>query len=320
MGIIDKVRGFLWGAEEDLSEQGEGGGEDVATAGYGDKAAQGSAGTPADAKKEGASGAQDMPPLEGTGKAMPSCTDPYPNEEQYLIWRSETCPACSKGYKILSPRSGKVRRLQSEKDLRPVCEGIDILKYNLHFCPECGYSRLSIGGTPNGMSSWQRAALEEQPNESIDQEILQEMFDPDRTGKWAYGSSILLHKASLEQSITLKLTAGEVAYNHLVLAWLYRAMEDAGIEAEDRTFVAENAQHHYEEAFHGMQRALSNEYCPICGMDEATVRLLIAAMAVKLGERGTASQIISGILLERRTPEKIKDRARDLKADLSKQM
>ena len=51
----------------------------------------------------------------------------------------------------------------------------------------------------------------------------------------------------------------------------------------------------------------------MCGMEQNTVDLLIAAMAYNLGKYDYASRFVSSLILSRTVGQNIKKRARDLK-------
>jgi hypothetical protein len=51
----------------------------------------------------------------------------------------------------------------------------------------------------------------------------------------------------------------------------------------------------------------------MCGMDQSTVDLLIAAMAFNLGKYDFSSRFVSSLIVSRTAGPNIKNRARDLK-------
>ena len=61
-------------------------------------------------------------------------------EEDMVFDKSFTCPLCDKEFKAKMVRAGKVRTLESDRDLRPRHENIDTLKYDIIACPYCGYA------------------------------------------------------------------------------------------------------------------------------------------------------------------------------------
>ena len=69
----------------------------------------------------------------------------------------------------------------------------------------------------------------------------------------------------------------------------------------------------YSQAFDGFVKAMSSENYPMCGMEQNTVDLLIAAMAYNLGKYDFASRFVSNLLVSRNVGSNIKNRAYDLK-------
>ena len=69
----------------------------------------------------------------------------------------------------------------------------------------------------------------------------------------------------------------------------------------------------YTQAFEGFVKAMSTENYPMCGMDQSTVDLLIAAMAYNLGKYEYASRFVSELLVSHLASANIKKRASELK-------
>ena len=57
---------------------------------------------------------------------------------------------------------------------------------------------------------------------------------------------------------------------------------------------------------------------PICGMDEATVDYLVAALSAHCGEYEAAVKLLSGVIANREVGARVKERARDIKDDIVK--
>ena len=65
------------------------------------------------------------------------------NEEDLLFDKSYTCPVCDHEFKSRMVRTGKVRLVGADSDLRPRYMGVDSLKYDAILCPKCGYAALN---------------------------------------------------------------------------------------------------------------------------------------------------------------------------------
>ena len=51
-----------------------------------------------------------------------------PDEESFLLDKTVSCPVCDKMFKTKAVKSGRIRRLQPDLDLRPRFEYIDTIK------------------------------------------------------------------------------------------------------------------------------------------------------------------------------------------------
>lgn len=75
-----------------------------------------------------------------------------------------------------------------------------------------------------------------------------------------------------------------------------------------------------ENAYTGFEAAFSKESFPMCGMDEITVSYLLAELARRIGRYEESSRWISRVLISREANERIKNRAREIKELLNKDM
>ena len=65
------------------------------------------------------------------------------SEEDLLFDKSFTCPVCDEEFHSKMVRTGKVKLLSADSDLRPKYQLVDSLKYDALVCPKCGYAALS---------------------------------------------------------------------------------------------------------------------------------------------------------------------------------
>ena len=75
-----------------------------------------------------------------------------------------------------------------------------------------------------------------------------------------------------------------------------------------------------ENAYTGFEAAFSKESFPMCGMDEITVSYLLAELARRIGRYEESSRWISRVLISREANDRIKNRAREIKELLNKDM
>ena len=63
-------------------------------------------------------------------------------EADFLFEKTYVCPVCDKEFHSKKIRTGKVKLLAADTDLRPKYQYVDCLKYDAVVCPHCGYAAL----------------------------------------------------------------------------------------------------------------------------------------------------------------------------------
>jgi hypothetical protein len=237
------------------------------------------------------------------------------SEKEYIFDKKMTCVVCDMPFTTKVLKSSKARRIGSDADLRPRYQNIDILKYGVCSCPNCGYSALH--------SSF--AHISTRQAENVMQTVCTHFMPEDRTGweSYTYEQAIRMHELALQSAEAKLAKDGEKSYLHLLLAWLYRekqAQEENGSAVEqgtreDYTLVAEE---HYKAAFEGFQQAMMNEMFPIGGMDQPTLEYVIAYLAYHFGKLEVAAKMIGSVMTNSSASRNVKDRAYDLKEEIVK--
>ena len=64
-------------------------------------------------------------------------------EAEYLFDKNVECPLCDSTFRTRVVKTGRVRRLESDFDLRPRHPDVDTIKYDVVSCPYCGYTALN---------------------------------------------------------------------------------------------------------------------------------------------------------------------------------
>ncbi len=237
-------------------------------------------------------------------------------EADLIFDKSYTCPVCDKEFKAKTIKTGKVKLISADTDLRPKYQFVDSLKYDAIVCPHCGYSALNRFF--NYMTSSQAKLIKEQISAS---------FKGIRTeGEvFSYDDAIARHKLALVNTIVKKSKLSERAYTCLKTAWLLRGKAEnisADNTGKDRKEVAAQLQKEELEfltnAYEGFLEAFSKEMFPMCGMDENTMTYLVADLARRVGKYEESGRWISKVLISRDANERIKAKARELKELLSK--
>lgn len=231
------------------------------------------------------------------------------DESSFLLDKAIRCTVCDKVFKTKMVNS-RVKRLEPDLDLRPRYEHIDTLKYNTKSCPYCGYT--AVNRYFEHLSSMQIKKVKEQVcanfkgSDDVEAKLL------------SYDEAIERYKLALFCSIAKKAKTSEKAYTCLNLAWLFRGKyeslnpNDPALEQE-RKECKEQEEAFYAQAFEGLNKAVSTENYPICGMDECTLDYLLATMAYHFKKYDVASKCIARILQSVSASKKMKDRAYDLK-------
>lgn len=231
------------------------------------------------------------------------------DESSFLLDKAIRCTVCDKVFKTKMVNS-RVKRLEPDLDLRPRYEHIDTLKYNTKSCPYCGYT--AVNRYFEHLSSMQIKQVKEQVcanfkgSDDVEAKLL------------SYDEAIERYKLALFCSIAKKAKTSEKAYTCLNLAWLFRGKyeslnpDDPALEQE-RKECKEQEEAFYAQAFEGLNKAVSTENYPICGMDECTLDYLLATMAYHFKKYDVASKCIARILQSVSASKKMKDRAYDLK-------
>lgn len=233
-------------------------------------------------------------------------------EADFIFEKSFTCPVCDKEFKAKQVRTGKVKLIGSDSDLRPKYQYVDSLKYDAIVCPACGYAALNRFF--NFMSSAQARLIRENISNTF--RGLKEGADI-----LTYEEAITRHKLALINAVVKRAKASEKAYTCLKLAWLCRGYAEnlpaelpnpedkkKELKAQEQEFIA--------NAYEGFVDAFSKEVFPMCGMDEITVTYLTAELARRVGKYEDALRMIARVLTSREANERIKSKARELKEQI----
>ena len=226
-----------------------------------------------------------------------------------IFLKEITCPVCDNEFKSKSVKTGKVKLLGADSDLRPKYQLVDSLKYDAIVCPSCGYSALNRFF--NYMTAPQAKLIKDQ--------ITINFRGIENEGEiYTYDEAIARHKLVLVNTIVKKAKNSERAYTCLKIAWLLRGKAET-LPADTDNYDKEIAKLKSEEdefiynAYEGFTTAFSKEMFPMCGMDENTVTYLVADLARRCGKFDEAGRWISRVLIARDANERIKSKARDLK-------
>lgn len=234
-------------------------------------------------------------------------------EKDYLFGKTYTCPACGEKFKNLTVRTGKVRTIGSDMDLRPINEGVDAVKYEVVMCGECGYAAVARF-FEKPLTSVQRKAIEEKITIKFRPRPEKEVY--------SYEDVLERYKMAILSTVAKMGPASEMAYTCLKVSWMLRGWRQGladsetarkqKLEAQEREF--------QKKALEGFVTANTKEEFPICGMDENTLDYLTAVLYMKFEQYDKSSKLISRILSSHSASSRLKDRARDVKDELAVHM
>ncbi|MDR1700293.1 MAG: DUF2225 domain-containing protein [Lachnoclostridium sp.] len=230
-------------------------------------------------------------------------------EEDFLFDKTFECPVCDFEFKSKMIRTGKVKLLAVDLDLRPRYQGVDCLKYDAIMCPRCGYTALS---------RYFSFVMAKQVK-AIKTEISQTFTNPEpEMTTYSYDTAISRHKLALLNAVVKNAKCSEKAYICLKLSWLLRGKQEELLQVkkqddEEVKKLKEEELKATAKSHEGFTAAFSTEIFPMCGMDQYTVMFLVAVMSFRLGKKEETMRWISEIMIAKDAQPRIKDKARDLK-------
>ena len=134
---------------------------------------------------------------------------PQIQEEDLLFDKSFTCPVCDEEFHSKMVRTGKVKLLSADSDLRPKYQMVDSLKYDALVCPHCGYAALS---------RFFKFMLPAQAK-MIRENITANFKGIDTSAStYSYDDAIMRHQLALANAVVKKAKTSEKAYTCLKMA------------------------------------------------------------------------------------------------------
>ena len=242
-------------------------------------------------------------------------------ETEFLLLKSIRCPVCDHVFRTRLVKTGRVKRLEPDFDLRPRFAYIDTNKYDVSSCPKCGYT--AINRYFSHITSGQVKLIDQGVHSKFKANTL--VNAEDVLEAYTYEEAIEYCKLALYCTMVKRGSTSEKAYECLNLSWLYRGWREK-LESEgtnDRELscnVKEEEDACYKQAYEGFMKAIASESFPMCGMEESTVNILLANMAFKLEKYDASSKLVSAILASRVASRSVKDRAMTLKEEIIKKL
>lgn len=237
-------------------------------------------------------------------------------EKDMIYDKSFVCPVCENKFTNKIVKTGKVRLLGMDRDLRPRHEGIDTQKYDVVLCPKCGYAAVSRFFPQ--ITSGQQKQIKEQ----ISTKVHLHEYNGET---YSFEEAVERYKLALVCAVVKRSKNSEKAYICLKSAWLLRGYlekleEDPKATQEEKKVAEQMENSHMQNAYKGFLEAVQSESFPMCGMDEMTVNYLLAVLAFRFREFDIASKMTAKILSSPAASMRIKDKARDLKDEILQEL
>ena len=197
-------------------------------------------------------------------------------------------------------------------------EGIDVSKYDVIFCPDCGYAVLLRYFAP--LAPTHRKLLAEN---------IRKKFKPqDRTlpETISYEDAVVRYKMALANAMVRMAKSSEKAYICLKAAWLYRGMrEDAlakgGADKEAVRAMEASEKEYLITAAEGFIKARAGESPPYAGMNATTMDYLIAAIYLETDTNlKDGARLLQDVITSRTATPQNKEKARDLLLEIKKKL
>lgn len=243
----------------------------------------------------------------GAGAAAPQFT-----EKDFLLDKTMKCPLCDADFKARMVKGGKAKLLGTDMDLRPRYKELDIAKYDVVMCPQCGYTALSryfptlLGVQAKRIK--EKICVNFKPQNDYPEVI-------------SYDKAIERYKMALVNAVVKGGKASEKAYICLKASWVVRGKcEEIGENHADYPKFKAMEAEFTKNAYEGFVTAVQSESFPMCGMDETTVNYLIAVLGLMTDHLDVSQKMIAAILQSANANPRMKDKARDLKDEVIKKM
>lgn len=242
-------------------------------------------------------------------KEKTKAADPV-KEEDFIFLKSYACPICDNKFKSLTVKTGKLRNVGQDDDLRPIFKEMEPLKYDAVVCPKCGYAALA---------KYFNTLMPVQARKIRDNITPQFGGIEISEDKFSYEEALLRYKMALLCDVAGGVQNGRKAYTCLKMAWLIRSKtmnEGELLKPEERKELEKDELECIQHAYEGYMLAFSSEVFPISGMDEVTLSYLCAELAYRLGKYDEAMHLLAGIITKSIVSQRIKDKALILKEQI----
>jgi hypothetical protein len=231
------------------------------------------------------------------------------NEKSLLIDRKYTCPICDSQITAKAVKANAARFIETKADLRPIYSNINPTKYDTVCCPHCGFSALTKDFT--NTTATQRKLI----HEKIQSKYVPK--DEPVSETYTTETAITRLKMALLCAMSKNAKSSEIGNICLKISWLYEDLADEVSESEGaeekKAAYMKEYEHSAKNAYDSLVNARMHEDFPIAGMNETTLDYLLAYFAYQNGEYQQAMQFLSGVITNRSTSPRLKEKSVELK-------
>ena len=244
------------------------------------------------------------------GESPQASVKKEPEEKDFLLDKKIKCPVCDNNFVTKQLKSGKLRRLTPDSDLRPNFAHIDTVKYGVTACPKCGYA--AFNKSFEHLSSTQIRLIKEGVSSKYTP------VEEKQEDTYSYDRALERFKLALVSSLARRAKLSEKSYLCLNIAWLLRSQIATMPEGTDEEKAKKKAKINeytgfYRQAYDGFIKAMSSEMPPYYGLQTSTLEYMLSNMAIYFKEYDTATKLVGNLISSAATPARIKDKALDLK-------
>lgn len=223
-----------------------------------------------------------------------------------LYNRTVECPICDNKISERTVRSGKLKLLKTDLDLRPIYNILDPMLYDVHVCNRCGYAALSK--TFKQITPLKAKLLKEK--------VSRQFRGTNYPDIYTYDIAIQRYKLALYDATVMLATDIEKAYLCLKLAWLYRGYKEEALNKKEIQLAADckkNEAMFIDKTYEGFEKAYRNDRLPAMGLDELTLQFLLGELARRRGDYKSAVEWLQKVIISNGGSRRLKNRARESK-------
>ncbi len=238
-------------------------------------------------------------------------------EKSLVLDKSYTCPICDSKIKAKAVKTSVAKFVDTCADLRPIYSNINVTKYDVVSCPICGYTSLTKFFSP--ITQVQKKYIKDKicSNYTSREEVPMDFYTTDY--------AIMRLKMALLCATAKEGKSSEVGMICLKICYLYQDKADEldkstpDYESKKEELIKETA-NSAKYAYEYLAKARMEEEPPIAGMNEPTLDYLLSYLGYENEDFNTAMQYLSGVISNKQSTPRLKDKALELKDMLNSKL